>query len=198
MGNFMARGGKVGFLKYYDPDCEEPDFYEAIYGTWNDYSFTKEWKVKKSVYSTTISGLLKNLRKFINKFDMSYIEQYYVKYILQKADNEKFKNLEFIENYTWDGELEDRHVEFKRMHNYEKDKNVYVKKMFFHFKNDNVLWIEYDEGFSWIRIYDLRDLISKHEPFMAGDTLYFYDNVNYIYEVIYNEKEDEIIEIHQY
>lgn len=130
----------------------------------------EEYKQLKNKY---YKEFLKNLKNKIDKVNMSYIETDFIKEIIM--DRTGFLFPEFYENYKDDGIILisglSYNVEFKRMHDYEKDKNIFKIRKFFHVKSLNVIWIEYSEEFNWITFYDLNEITKKIKYKINGDTL---------------------------
>lgn len=116
---------------------------------------------------------LKNLKNKIDKVNMSYIETDFIKEIIM--DETGFLFPFSYENYKDDGKILmsgiSYDVEFKRMHDYEKNKNIFKIRKFFHVKSLDVIWIEYSEEFNWITFYDLNEITKKVKYKINGDTL---------------------------
>lgn len=126
-------------------------------------------KIKNKYYKE----FLKDLKNKIDKVNMSYIETDFIKEIV--TDKTGYLFPEFYENYKDDGIILisglSYNVEFKRMHDYEKNKNIFKIRKFFHVKSLDVIWVEYSEEFNWITFYDLNEITKKVNYKINGDTL---------------------------
>ena len=126
-------------------------------------------QLKKELYKK----FLKDLKNKIDKVNMSYIETDFIKEIIM--DKTGFLFPFSNENYKDDGTILisgiSYNVEFKRMHDYEKNKNIFKIRKFFHVKSLDVIWIEYSEEFNWITFYDLNEITKKIKYKINGDTL---------------------------
>lgn len=127
----------------------------------------------KQLKNELYKKFLKDLRNKIDKVNMSYIETDFIKEIV--TDETGYLFPEFYENYKNDGTILisglSYNVEFKRMHDYEKNKNIFKIRKFFHVKSLDVIWIEYSEEFNWITFYDLNEITKKVKYKINGDTL---------------------------
>ena len=133
----------------------------------------------KQLKNELYKKFLKDIKNKIDKVNMSYIETDFIKEIVTEETGYLFP--EFYENYKNDGTILisgiSYNVEFKRMHDYEKDKNIFKIRKFFHVKSLDVIWIEYSEEFNWITFYDLNEITKKVKYKINGDTLETYEDV---------------------
>lgn len=147
-----------------------------------NYFLTKNTDIDYFKHFDSYIELLQFLSGKVNKVELSYLETEFIKKILLNCTN----FIEFIdnkENFIDDGGIvyrgQERRVEFKRMHDWERDKNIFKKKKFFHAKNTNIIWIEYSEKFNWIRIYDL----DKVKGTWDSDTYETFEDVEHDFEL---------------
>lgn len=142
----------------------------------------------KQLKNELYKKFLISLNGKIDKINLSYIEIDFVKGLIKSHLNVEF--LEEEENYKDDGAIfingKWRRVEFKRMHDYEYDKNIFKIRKFFHTKNVDVIWIEYSEKFNWVRIYDLYKISYDNFEHMNlnGDTAEFDCDVFPFFEIV--------------
>lgn len=117
-----------------------------------------EGRYLSNKFSSIIDALI-NCKYEYNRYDCSVIETDFIVSILNKNGYDLILHEDFVTDaHDNKGNL----YEFKRIKKEQMNKNIYVKKKFFHYKKP-CIWIEYADDFSEIKVYDLRKIDMKIE-----------------------------------